>query len=421
MSFSFKTSCPDTKSDNNRESKLYQEFLKMKSMNTCLSVYKPAVLSKSSNDWFVYYYYFDPQSSKYKRFKVRFDINRIKNIQDKIIYGKQLTDFINDKLSKGFNPLVVASKTNDSDFRITTQLIKVINALSANASKISQESYRDVYNRYMRFIKAKKYEHLFINSITLDHCKSFKRWMLYEEDLSVKTANNTLSHLSMFWDAAIENNYTLSNPFKVLPKAKKRDKDETGKDVRFEPFTNEEMQLLFPWLRQKEMHAFINFLCFIYYAWARPIEILRLKVEDIEKTRQLIAFKANNTKNTNAAYVQIVPPLMALIDAMKLEQYPPDYYLFSDNYLPGKRMLNKSNPSKTWRNNVKKNLKLQKDMYALKHTGNIEYLLNNKGKTDLKWQQMQNRHSSSVMTDRYNRKLGAYFIDVGEVNFRLIE
>lgn len=105
---------------------------------------------------------------------------------------------------------------------------------------------------------------------------------------------------------------------------------------------------------------------------------------------------------------------------MKLNTYPPDNYLFSDNYKPGVRMLNKSLPSKHWRLTIKKELGIKKDMYALKHTGNIEYLLKNKGNTNLKWQQMQNRHSSSVVTDRYNRKLGAYFIEIGDVNFRIL-
>jgi len=57
-------------------------------------------------------------------------------------------------------------------------------------------------------------------------------------------------------------------------------------------------------------------------------------------------------------------------------------------------------------------------MYALKHTGNVHYLLMNKGKADLKWQQSQNKHLTSAMTDRYNRKLSAYFIEVGGMNFK---
>jgi hypothetical protein len=53
----------------------------------------------------------------------------------------------------------------------------------------------------------------------------------------------------------------------------------------------------------------------------------------------------------------------------------------------------------------------------LKHTGNIQLLLRNKGKVDLKWQQSQNRHGSSTMTDRYTRDMGAYFVELNDLNF----
>jgi hypothetical protein len=71
-----------------------------------------------------------------------------------------------------------------------------------------------------------------------------------------------------------------------------------------------------------------------------------------------------------------------------------------------------------WLKIVKKELKIKKNLYALKHTGNIEYLLQNKGNIDFKWMQMQNRHSSSAMTEKYIRQLGAYFIDVEMVKSR---
>ena len=74
--------------------------------------------------------------------------------------------------------------------------------------------------------------------------------------------------------------------------------------------------------------------------------------------------------------------------------------------------------SRLWDAIVKRKLTIDKNMYALKHTGNIEYLLQNKGNIDLKWMQMQNRHSSTAMTEKYIRKLGAYFIDVKRGKFR---
>jgi len=255
---------------------------------------------------------------------------------------------------------------------------------------------------------------------SLSDAKAFKDWMLNERDLSPKTVNNTISHLAMFWDRAIEEQLTEQNPFKLLTKARLKDKPMAeGAHIRFEPITDSEMKKIFTELRAANQHDFIRFLLFVYYAWARPVELLRLKVADIEMEREVIRFKKGQTKNGKASYVQIVPPLMEKIKELNLSQYPNHYYIFSDNYLPGERMLSKNNPSARWREKVKDKIGINKDLYALKHTGNIEYLINNKGMNNLKWQQLQNRHSSAVMTETYNKRIGAYFIDVEQLKFRI--
>ena len=82
-------------------------------------------------------------------------------------------------------------------------------------------------------------------------------------------------------------------------------------------------------------------------------------------------------------------------------------------------MLSKNNPSARWREKVKDKIGINKDLYALKHTGNIEYLINNKGMNNLKWQQLQNRHADPVQTETYNKRIGAYFIDVEQLKFRI--
>ncbi|WP_018611129.1 hypothetical protein [Segetibacter koreensis] len=159
-------------------------------------------------------------------------------------------------------------------------------------------------------------------------------------------------------------------------------------------------------------------LSVIFYAWARPIEITRLTIGEFELSLELIRFKKGKTKNGEASYVQIVPPLKELIKKLNLQQYPGHYKVFSDNFQPGVRQVSKHYALKFWKKWVKDKQGINKDMYSLKHTGNIEYLLNNKENINLKWQQMQNRHSSATITERYNRKLGAYFIEVGNLNFR---
>lgn len=374
--------------------------------------------------WYIEFYYLYPGSvHQYKRFKEYLGINKIKNISDRLLYGSEALKFVSDKLAKGFNPFTARrrSECNIKPFMgIQEQVKYIVGVMGVNATKSQRNTYNEMYNRLMMFCEQFKLMHSSMFDFSLTDAKKFKDWMLDERDLAAKTVNNTISHLTMIWDQAIEEQLTEQNPFKLLTKAKMKDKPENDNAlIRFEPITDGEMKKIFPHLRAINEHDFIRFLLFVYYAWARPIELLRLKVEDIEIERSLIRFKKGKTKNGKASYVQIVPPLMDKIKEMNLKQYPSNYYLFSDDYIPGPRQLSKNNPSRRWRDKVKMEIGIKKDLYALKHTGNIEYLINNKGMNNLKWQQLQNRHSSAVMTETYNKRIGAYFIDVENLKFRI--
>jgi integrase len=391
--------------------------------------------------WYVEYHFLIPGTFQYKRFKEKFEMNRLHKLGERRTYANECLQFLRQKLREGFNPFeqvkVVGSNV---DFRIKIQLQKILNDLCRNASHSAAASYQEHYNRFCKFIDAKSHHELFIVQLNVDHAKSYKRFLLYELNLSVKTVNASLSYMAMYWEDAVDKKWSSSNPFIAVPRAKRSEKaiSEVETEERFEPLTAAEMDQVFEVLKEKKEFAFIRFLAFIFYAWARPVEISRLKISDVDLNRNLIRFRKGQTKNNKAAYVQIVPPLRKILLQMKLHEYPADHYLFSgdgDGFLPGKTQLTKYRAGERWRRYVKgfarkggtksrrtvKGDGINKDMYALKHTGNIEYLLQNVGKVDLKWQQMQNRHSSSAMTDRYNRKLGIYLIDVGEVNFRHFE
>lgn len=406
---------------------LQDEFLQSKNSMQLHLPFKPAKLYAAGGDitkrWYIEFYYLYPGSpDTYKRFKEPLGINRIKTYQERMIYGHEAVRFVNEKLQAGFNPFTAlrSQPTTQLQLGLLSQLQHIKTLLSKHASQSQINTYTEMYNRISQWADLRNLQHVSLYDIGVKEAKDFKEWCLYQKDLAPKTVNNTISHIGMYWDKAVEEQLAMINPFRSITKAKAKDKPVDGsKDIRFEPFTDQEMIDLFAGLRAAKQDAFINFLLFVYYAWARPVELLRLRVKDIELSRSLISFKKNRTKNTNASYVQIVPPLMEIINQMELRKYPPDFYLFSEEYLPGSKALSKNKPSERWRQQVKTKLGIQKDLYALKHTGNIEYLLRNKGNTDLKWQQMQNRHSSTVMTERYIKRLGAFFIEIKDINFRI--
>lgn len=407
-----------------RDRSLLNEFQNQLS-NTMFSTFQPARLYNGKGDitkhWRVEYAYLIPGTiDKYKRFTDTFDMNRIADFDKRMIYAEAAVEFMNKKLAEGFNPFETVKVKASEDTGVQSQMFKLKAELSQTASEYTKSTYTEVYNRVVKYLAASNLTTKTMAQISVDQVKHFKKWMIGEK-LAKKTINSTLSYLSKFWVLALEKKIVAHNPFALVPRVTKRErlpKKETEVE-RFEPLNSDEMDKIFHYLIETNETELIAFLAMIYYAWVRPIEVTRLKISDLEFKRDAIRFRSSQTKNERAAYVQMVPPLKKILQKLQLENYPADQYIFSkNNLLPGLDKLDKHYVGKRWRAIVKENLQINKDMYALKHTGNIEYLLKNKGNVDLKWQQKQNRHSSTAQTETYNRKLGAYFIEVGSLNYR---
>jgi integrase len=395
--------------------------------------YKPAQLYSAGNDlskeWYVYYYYLMPGTDKFQRFKERYDINRLKTVTDRLLFGRELAKFWNEKLQEGYNPFEIAEKkaavkSGVSTVAMRQQIEQIVNEFCNGETDNAVRNFVQFRNRFYKYIESAEIEKLPLASFTEEHAEGFKAWMI-ELKFSKKTINETLAYVSRYFKAAEKKKWIGKNYFPDVERVTERNyRVDVGENEdiaeRFEPITRAEFVKIFEKLNELQDYDFIAFLSFIYYSWARPAEIKRLRCEDIELngSTDFIRFRTNNTKNNKYAMVQIVPELRQIIERMKLQNYSGRDYLFGRYTLkPSAQPLGKNSPGERWQRIVKQGLGINKDMYALKHTGNIDYLQSNKGKVDLKWQQMQNRHKTSAMTDRYNRKLGAYFIEVGNVKF----
>jgi integrase len=418
-----KVSRPKTRPNSRPISTLFELFSKESPMKIS---YKKAKLYNAKNnlevEWYVYYYYEIPgRPGQYQRFKERFNINRKSTLAERLAYGKQMVEFINSKLESGFNPWAVQENLEISSLTILKQLSVIVSELTNGETKSARDLHNSHMNRFKRFLQDKQLLEIPLTFFTETEAEGYKEWLIGQK-LAAKTINESITYINRYFKIALKKKWVLSNCFAhVEPYDRRKRKEADDKAEKFEPISSSEMKLIFPMLREKGEINYINYLSIILYAWARPVEISRLRVGQVDLLNGIISFKSNETKNLTFASVQIVPQLLKLLKTIELEKYPPNYYLFSrDAMKPGIVPLGESYTSKKWKRLVKDpktGLGINKDQYALKHTGNIDYLLSNKGKTDLKWQQMQNRHKTAVMTERYNRKLGAYFIEVGEINF----
>ena len=385
-------------------------------MTSILPTFKPAKLYQGPEYWYVHYSYLNPATGKYVRFKEYFDINRIKDISVKRTYGKEMCSFFNQKLKEGFNPIEQATIKEQGGTTLGI-LQSLFEEMVKGASRPTYNTYNTMMNRLKRYLTVKELDSIRISEMDGNMADSFRDWMIDEEKLSKKSVNSTLSHLSGVWKKALKRGIAYQDPFTLVDRVKKDINVDDEEEDLYEPLTFEELQKVFNHIG-REKRNFLRYLAVILYAWARPVEICRLKVNQIDLAQGYIRFRKGSTKNHRGGFVQIVQPLKKLLEEMDLRKFPGHFYIFSkDDYMPGLEQRDPKTALKSW-TKVVDHLEIDKRMYALKHTGNIMYLQNNKGNTDLKWQQMQNRHSSSAMTDKYNRQLGAYFIDAESVKWR---
>jgi len=299
-----------------------------------LSPYKPAKLYKGQSYWYAYYYFKIPGTIIYQRFKEYLDINRIHNKTDKLIYGQEMVRFINQKLAEGFNPFnAVKVKAGNDSVLILGQLLALKQALCVNATKPTINTHTCMISRFIKFIQEKKYEKTVMLQVSNDVAEQVQRWML-ERRLSRKTINSTMSHLALIWDEAKRLKMVVHNPFREIKPVKKDIKPKDEDDI-FEPLTFEELEKIVNYMSIKQ-RKYLRYLFMIYYAWARPVEIFRLQINQIDLKSDYIRFKKGKTKNSKGGFVQIVPQLKRYLEEMELHKFPGHCYVFSKTeYMPG--------------------------------------------------------------------------------------
>ncbi|WP_207632737.1 tyrosine-type recombinase/integrase [Foetidibacter luteolus] len=192
---------------------------------------------------------------------------------------------------------------------------------------------------------------------------------------------------------------------------------------KYEELTSDEKKAI----EQRLKQHFTYYVCtlIVYHTGIRPKEVLALKISDIDLERQLINInpdlKEENSKTKTKRRVPINAELTSLLQELNLRDYPANYYVFGKHAdRSGKRGNKcvsvghsdflKSSPirvrrnliTETWDTIVKKELGINKYLYALKHTGADDKIM---AGVDLDALRSMYGHSNKKMTERYVKQI----------------
>jgi len=269
-----------------------------------------------SKRWYVYFSFRNPQNDKLERQTPIYQgVNQYTELSTRKKAIKILRDSVSAILKNGYNPYIDEPNRVDE-----VQLMNIPDAvqfvLKLKKSKLSANSYQDFRIRITAFEKwllKNGFENRYVTSINK------KSVITYLNEILVKTSarnrNNTRSNISMFLKE-LEDNEIINDNFvgkiNVLPTNPERNKTYT---------VDQEIEINKLAQKDKIMMLFIQF---ISYNYLRPVEVVRLKIKNLNIKDRLLYVKTK----TGAYKIKIIPEIL-LEEIPDLREFSPDAFLFT--------------------------------------------------------------------------------------------
>jgi len=337
-----------------------------------------------SKRWFVFYYFRCPETNKFVRFRTWIGSNYVTR-PERYARGKEIKNEINAKLQNGFNPFSINNRPLSCIEKVLDDYISVKKETNRRRT---YGSYRSYIEHFKKWLYDKKYNHLPVEAINFDHANAYVEDLLKTKHPSNRTYNNYLQALSTCFNYLVSKQYLIVNPFSSISRLQEEEPEIIA-------FSRAELDLLKENLPSFDHNLYVIALL-IFNGFMRPQEIVRLRVRQLQHISNYLNIPGNISKNKHDQTIAIPDQLIFEIKKMNLG-YPGNYFVFSTHLMPGEREIAPTRIAERWREfaNIHN---IEKNIYALKHTGNGFALDAGANTRDL---QLQNRHKSMDETQKY--------------------
>ncbi|MCV9934677.1 tyrosine-type recombinase/integrase [Flavobacterium sp. LS1R47] len=313
-----------------------------------------------SKRWYVYYSFRNPETEKLERqTPIYSGVNQFKTVKERKEAIKILAKAIETILENGYNPYDDSISVDESKKYNIPDAITFTLELKKNSLK--ENSYRDFRVRVKSFEKwllLNGYENRYITSVNKKAVIGFLNDVLTAT--SPKNRNNTRANLSMFFQTLEDNDIITDNFIKKInvlkstPERNKTFSTEQEKDILQYLLKNDTLLLLF--------------IQFVSLNHLRPIEVVRLRIKDINIKDRLIYVRAKN----KPVKTKIIPEIL-LNQLPELDKYDGESFLFTPKGIGFEWTTNETDKRGYFGDRFKKvkdSLKLSKDygLYSFRHT-----------------------------------------------------
>ncbi len=334
----------------------------------------------ANEKWYVYYSYWDETKKPepgYMRFKVYEELsiglrkgNKITDYTEKLRYFTKLATHINNQLSNGWSPFGkgYSRKLNTEYMSIDQALNNAIEYKQSSMAATGYSSFKSHIKGFQTWLLANSLSYLKVGDIQRHHIVEFLYSIQGKKKLTNRTINNYLIDIKSCYTMMIELQYIMVNP--TVGIALKQTNSN-----RHLVYEKELLKKVAEYMKEK--NPYLQLYCRFIWMGFRPIEIVKLKVSDVNLRNRLITIRASEEKTGETKYRNILATFIPDIEGMNLDQYPSNYYLFSAKGKPDERATTRDYFTDKFKK-VKHHFNLPENytMYGLRHTMAVELFKN---------------------------------------------
>ncbi len=210
-----------------------------------------------------------------------------------------------------------------------------------------------------------------------------------------RTYNNNLSNISTIFNFFVKEEMIPVNPFYG-----KIDKLKTTTSKN-EWYNREIAAIVLPYVREAKPELYYAFAFTYFVAVRSQQELLKLKISDLDFSLNRIRFRKEVSKNGKEEFREWSNDFKYILDLMKLQTLPGDFYIFGSGGKPGPKKAGKNTLANFYRPiKDKLNIPSEYTIYSFKHTRVVHEMM--KGTNPYEIQYLC-RHQSLEETQHYMR------------------
>ncbi|ATR92717.1 tyrosine-type recombinase/integrase [Porphyromonas gingivalis] len=360
--------------------------------------YTPAEL-RVGKETYVSLYAYDPALKKLRR--KRYKLNHIKPAAERKRYGRDLCTRLNEQLRQGWNPFIDAesikgyAKFEDAvtDW-IRRQERLMRDAITREATYVE---YASKVRNLLRYNSKLKAPATYIYQMDARYLNDFLDYIYIERGNTAKTYNNYIRVLSVMCKFFLERGYLNNDPTAKIKSISKSRLPQKERNI----ISSSDLRKIYEYLSEHNKHYLLA--CYLeYYCFVRPKELSLLQVGDLSYKDRVLLIRREVAKNRKEQITTLPDVVINMMIELEIHNHPNNYYIFSDNFMPGKDRRSEKAFRDEWLK-MRRKLKLPENyqFYSLKDSGVSDMLDKNVPAIAVR---DQARHSSVSVTEIYTQK-----------------